>query len=113
MLRLWCLQPLRLLHLRLLLRQQRPQHLLLQHPLPQYLLPRHRLLQQQLHHLQPLQPLQQAQPLGEWVACLNALLERFYLADEDEERQLQLIRSQLADWLVVDRDGHFAKNTEH
>jgi exodeoxyribonuclease V gamma subunit len=30
-------------------------------------------------------------------ACL-ALLERFYLADEDEERQLQLIRSQLTDW---------------
>ena len=29
MLRLWCLQLLRLLHLRLLLRQQRPQHLLL------------------------------------------------------------------------------------
>ena len=59
MLRLWCLQPLRLLHHRLLLRQQRPQHLLLQHPLPQYPLPRHRLLQQQLHQLQPLQ---QAQP---------------------------------------------------
>ena len=63
MLRLWCLQPLRLLHQRLLLRQQRPQHLLLQHPLPQYLLPRHRLLQQQLHQLQPLQ---QAQPL--WLS---------------------------------------------
>ncbi|WP_429166941.1 exodeoxyribonuclease V subunit gamma [Aeromonas rivipollensis] len=42
--------------------------------------------------------LQQAQPLAEWNACLLALLERFYLADEDEERQLQLIRSQLADW---------------
>ncbi|MDM5125108.1 exodeoxyribonuclease V subunit gamma [Aeromonas rivipollensis] len=42
--------------------------------------------------------LQQAQPLVEWNACLLALLERFYLADEDEERQLQLIRSQLADW---------------
>ncbi len=42
--------------------------------------------------------LQQAQPLAEWHACLLALLERFYLADEDEERQLQLIRSQLTDW---------------
>ncbi|MBL0499013.1 exodeoxyribonuclease V subunit gamma [Aeromonas caviae] len=42
--------------------------------------------------------LQQAQPLAEWHACLLALLERFYLADEDEERQLQLIRSQLIDW---------------
>ncbi|MFM5820846.1 exodeoxyribonuclease V subunit gamma [Aeromonas sanarellii] len=42
--------------------------------------------------------LQQAQPLPEWHACLNALLDRFYLADEDEERQLQLIRSQLTDW---------------
>lgn len=42
--------------------------------------------------------LQQAQPLAEWNACLLALLERFYLADEDEERQLQLIRSQLAEW---------------
>ncbi|MCO4204948.1 exodeoxyribonuclease V subunit gamma [Aeromonas taiwanensis] len=44
--------------------------------------------------------LQQAQPLPEWIACLNELLERFYQADEDEERQLQLIRSQLADWLA-------------
>ena len=42
--------------------------------------------------------LQQAQPLTEWHACLLALLERFYLADEEEERLLQLIRSQLADW---------------
>ncbi|MFQ2154609.1 exodeoxyribonuclease V subunit gamma [Aeromonas sanarellii] len=42
--------------------------------------------------------LQQAQPLPEWHVCLNALLDRFYLADEDEERQLQLIRSQLTDW---------------
>lgn len=42
--------------------------------------------------------LQQAQSLAEWHACLLALLERFYLADEDEERQLQLIRSQLTDW---------------
>lgn len=42
--------------------------------------------------------LQQVQPLPEWHACLNALLDRFYLADEDEERQLQLIRSQLTDW---------------
>ncbi|MCH7372898.1 exodeoxyribonuclease V subunit gamma [Aeromonas sp. MR16] len=42
--------------------------------------------------------LQQAQRLGDWVACLNALLERFYLADEDEERLLQLIRTALADW---------------
>ncbi|MGS3144341.1 exodeoxyribonuclease V subunit gamma [Aeromonas sanarellii] len=42
--------------------------------------------------------LKQAQPLPEWHACLNALLDRFYLADEDEERQLQLIRSQLTDW---------------
>ncbi|WP_017410789.1 exodeoxyribonuclease V subunit gamma [Aeromonas hydrophila] len=51
--------------------------------------------------------LQQAQPLGEWVACLNALLERFYLADEDEERQLQLIRSQLADWLAQLGEARF------
>ncbi|WP_049048078.1 exodeoxyribonuclease V subunit gamma [Aeromonas hydrophila] len=51
--------------------------------------------------------LQQAQPLGEWIACLNALLERFYLADEDEERQLQLIRSQLADWLAELGEARF------
>jgi len=51
--------------------------------------------------------LQQAQPLGEWLACLNALLERFYLADEDEERQLQLIRSQLADWLAQLGEARF------
>lgn len=51
--------------------------------------------------------LQQAQPLGEWVACLNALLERFYLADEDEERQLQLIRSQLAAWLAQLGEARF------
>ncbi len=44
---------------------------------------------------------------GEWVACLNALLERFYLADEDEERQLQLIRSQLADWLAQLGEARF------
>jgi exodeoxyribonuclease V gamma subunit len=42
--------------------------------------------------------LQQDQSLPEWSACLNALLERFYLADEEEERLLQLIRSQLAEW---------------
>ncbi|MGL5295268.1 MAG: exodeoxyribonuclease V subunit gamma, partial [Aeromonas sp.] len=42
--------------------------------------------------------LQQAQPLAEWNACLLALLARFYLADEEEERQLQLICSQLTDW---------------
>ncbi|HHQ4448868.1 TPA: exodeoxyribonuclease V subunit gamma, partial [Aeromonas hydrophila] len=40
-------------------------------------------------------------------ACLNALLERFYLADEDEERQLQLIRSQLADWLAQLGEARF------
>lgn len=51
--------------------------------------------------------LQQAQPLGEWIVCLNALLERFYLADEDEERQLQLIRSQLADWLAQLGEARF------
>lgn len=51
--------------------------------------------------------LQQAQPLPEWIACLNALLERFYLADEDEERQLQLIRSQLADWLAQLGEARF------
>ncbi|WP_421179611.1 exodeoxyribonuclease V subunit gamma [Aeromonas enteropelogenes] len=51
--------------------------------------------------------LQQAQSLPEWIACLNALLERFYLADEDEERQLQLIRSQLADWLAQIGDARF------
>ncbi|MFQ2386293.1 exodeoxyribonuclease V subunit gamma [Aeromonas dhakensis] len=51
--------------------------------------------------------LQQAQPLPEWLACLNELLERFYLADEDEERQLQLIRSQLADWLVQLGEARF------
>lgn len=42
--------------------------------------------------------LQQAQSLNGWVQCLNELLARFYLAEEEEERQLQLIRSQLADW---------------
>lgn len=42
--------------------------------------------------------LQQAQSLPGWVACLNGLLDRFYLADEEEERLLQLIRSQLAEW---------------
>ncbi|WP_421189575.1 exodeoxyribonuclease V subunit gamma [Aeromonas enteropelogenes] len=51
--------------------------------------------------------LQQAQPLPEWIACLNELLERFYLADEDEERQLQLIRSQLADWLAQLGEARF------
>ncbi|MGS3181679.1 exodeoxyribonuclease V subunit gamma [Aeromonas dhakensis] len=51
--------------------------------------------------------LQQAQLLPEWIACLNELLERFYLADEDEERQLQLIRSQLADWLAQLGEARF------
>lgn len=51
--------------------------------------------------------LQQAQPLPEWIACLNELLERFYQADEDEERQLQLIRSQLADWLAQLGEARF------
>ncbi|HEA3085401.1 TPA: exodeoxyribonuclease V subunit gamma [Aeromonas dhakensis] len=51
--------------------------------------------------------LQQAQGLPEWIACLNELLERFYLADEDEERQLQLIRSQLADWLAQLGEARF------
>lgn len=51
--------------------------------------------------------LQQAQPLPEWIACLNELLERFYLADEEEERQLQLIRSQLADWLAQLGEARF------
>ncbi|MFQ2094437.1 exodeoxyribonuclease V subunit gamma [Aeromonas taiwanensis] len=51
--------------------------------------------------------LQQAQLLPEWIACLNELLERFYQADEDEERQLQLIRSQLADWLAQLGEARF------
>ncbi|ELI6445224.1 exodeoxyribonuclease V subunit gamma [Aeromonas salmonicida subsp. salmonicida] len=42
--------------------------------------------------------LQREQSLPEWSACLLDLLDRFYLADEEEERLLQLIRSQLADW---------------
>ncbi|MGL5812683.1 MAG: exodeoxyribonuclease V subunit gamma [Aeromonas sp.] len=42
--------------------------------------------------------LQQPQRLGEWMSCLNELLDRFYLADEDEERLLQLIRTALIDW---------------
>lgn len=51
--------------------------------------------------------LQQPQPLGEWIGCLNALLERFYLADEDEERLLQLIRTALADWQQGLAEAHF------
>lgn len=51
--------------------------------------------------------LQQPQPLGEWTLCLNALLERFYLADEDEERLLQLIRTALADWRQGLAEAHF------
>jgi exodeoxyribonuclease V gamma subunit len=42
--------------------------------------------------------LQREHPLPAWSACLNELLERFYLADEEEERLLQLIRSQLVEW---------------
>lgn len=42
--------------------------------------------------------LQREQSLPEWSACLLDLLDRFYLADEEEERLLQLICSQLAEW---------------
>lgn len=42
--------------------------------------------------------LQQAQSLPAWTACLLELLARFYLADEEEERLLQLIRTVLTDW---------------
>ncbi len=53
--------------------------------------------------------LQQAQPLPEWHGCLNELLDRFYLGDEDEERQLQLIRSQLTDWQTQLGEARFTQ----
>lgn len=51
--------------------------------------------------------LQDAQFLSAWSICINELLERFYRANEDEERQLQLIRTALADWQKMVRDAHF------
>ncbi len=54
--------------------------------------------------------LQREQSLPEWTACINELLERFYLADEDEERQLQLIRTELAEWQGKLSEAHFEQS---